>query len=383
MVAAAPIALLGPEPGEFSLRASAAPSAFLCPGSLRPASVRLSVEHDAAREGSAVHEVLRSLAETNALDWDSIPVIAGRHAVSLDTVRALSAMAAKLWPHLRESFDGATSEVDLAVEVAPGVLLTGHVDLLAIRGNVGRAADWKTGRKDADYSHQMRAYGTLVLLDNPWLEEVTVTIVWIRHSEIENYTMRRADVAPWVNALVERVVRWDGVYHPGDHCLHCPRSHECEAARARAREAVEVLADGGIAERIDQELGLMAPSQIVALLSKADVVAAYAKRVREAIKAHVGVAGEVSDGTTTLYVAEEPRRQLDPELAWPVLDAAGFGDKEFAACVDVSITAAEKIVAARAGRGKGSAAVRELKAKLAEAGAVTVEHQKFLRTKRA
>lgn len=367
----------------LTLRASSMPQAFRCPASVRTGRIALNETHEMATLGTAAHEALRSLAETGEIDWTAIPGLAERFGVPESELRMLCGQAAKSWPQISASFVNALTEVALAVEVVEGVVLSGHLDLLSVRGNIARAGDWKTGRKDSDYTHQMKAYGALVLLENPDLVEVTITIIWVRDSEIENYTMRRPDLLAWLDSLVSTVVRWDQVYRPGAHCAHCARSHECDAANALIRRDVAAMSDQELTVRAENALDTMTAEEKIELLRKSDMVAAYAERVRKAIKAHVLENGDVIANGVRLTIDTEQRRDIDSLVAWPVLEASGFGDDEFARCIEIRISKAEKLVAERAGRGKGAAAVRELAKALQAAGAITVREIQKLSAKRA
>ncbi len=362
----------------LKLRASGMPLALLCAAAVRP-ELRVDESNDAAAVGTAVHEALRRLAERGGLDWEGIGEIAERHGVDVEEVRALCAIATKLWPEVRASFPGAITEADLAIEL-DGALLTGHVDLISVAGDVARAGDWKTGRKDSDYSEQMKAYGTLVLLAYPQLREVTVTILWVRDQAIENYTMTRADAIAWAERVEREVVRWDGTYRPGPHCQHCPRSHECQAANALLRRDVAAIADRELVARVESDLASMAPAEVIELVAKARMVKALADRVCDGAKAYVLTHGDiVAEGVGRLTIDREQRRKVDAAKAWPVLEAAGFGDEEFAQVMTIGVSKVEKVVATRAGRGRGAAAVRALSAALADAGAVsTTEVEKLV-----
>lgn len=142
-----------------TVRASALPIAFRCPASVRRAAIPINAANDAADNGTAAHEVLRTLPSTDRIDWEGIPEIAQRFGADPDETRMLAAQGAKLWNEVKSSFAGAYTEVSLKYEVMPGFTLTGHADLLAISQTSMRVGDWKTGRKDADHSHQFKAYG--------------------------------------------------------------------------------------------------------------------------------------------------------------------------------------------------------------------------------
>lgn len=365
-----------------SMRASALPLAFKCPGSLMPATIAVNETGDAAMLGSATHEALRSLAERGDVEWHRIPAIAASFGAPADEITMLVRMARLLWPSLKESFAGALTEVPLSADIGGGFTLTGHADLLAIHDNVARAADWKTGRADSDYSAQMRAYAALVMLENQNLAEVTVTVIWIRDGEIENYTMNRAALADWLRDLRARVLTWDGVFHPGSHCRYCPRSHECEARLALIRRDIAALTTGDLTSRIETALATMGSEAVIELHRKATGVIDAASRVREAIKAHVKASGDVVADGTRLTVEVQERRELNAERAWPVMENFGFESADFAACIDLHISRVEKTIAHKAGRGKGAARARALLDALETAGAIRFREQEILRVKR-
>lgn len=370
----------------LELRASAMPLAFLCPGSARPATIQINEDSSPARLGTAVHEALRPLAEAGSIPWAAIPEIAARHAVNVEDVRMLCGMAGKLWPSIAASFPEAMTEVPLEAHLVArngqAVHLTGHADLLSVRGTVARLGDWKTGRLDADHGQQMRAYAALALLENTELTEVTVTAIWIRDMEIENYSMRADELSSWTRELLERVAEWNGTFRPGKHCPRCHRSHECEAATAMARRDVAVIADRAMVAKAEADLATMEPSEIISLHRKAELVKHFAFRVADAIKAHVVATGDIVSDGVRLTVDRVEKRELDPVVAWPVLEAAGFGDGDFADCMALAITKVEKRVAEKAGRGGGAAAVRDIATKLDDAGAVIRKELHFLKEKR-
>lgn len=356
----------------LQLRASGMPLAFTCPASMRP-ELRVDPPNDAAAMGSCGHVALRRLAERGAVDWDSLPELAREYGdLDLEELRALCALGAKLWERVRESFPGSIGEADLKLELE-GAVLTGHMDLVSIAGDVARIGDWKLGRVDRNHEHQMRAYCALVLLTYPSLREATGTILWVRDQEIENYTVSRADAVAWAERVEREVVRWDGTYRPGGHCEHCPRSHECAAANARLRRDVAIIADKDLVSRVENELLAMPPDEVVALVEKARTVEKLAARVCAAVKAHVLEHGDIVAENGRLTIETSEPRKLDPLKAWPVLEDVGFADEDFAAVVKISVSKAEKVIATKAGRGKGAAAVRAFGDALAKAGAVSTE----------
>lgn len=363
----------------LKLRASGMPLVETCPGAARAPEVRIRETGEAAELGTATHDVLAVLISSGEVQWDEVPATAAKYGVAEGELRALVAQGRKLWHQVRDSFPQSMTEVRLGpMQITDDATLMGHVDAICVVGDEARIVDWKTGRKDTDYSAQMAAYAALVFADHPEIERVTTTLLWVRDGEIETVTMTRAQADAWVARVRRHVVQWDGVYHPGGHCAYCPAWHECKAAHAMARAAVDALTGTAV-----DALAEMDPADVVALYQRAALVAKVADQVRDAIRLHVVQSGPVAADGKMLTMTTEARRSLDPSKAWPVLEDSGFADEDFAACITMSAAKAEDVVKARAPKGKGASAARELAAKLDAAGAVRVSEIAKLTLKRA
>lgn len=357
---------------DIRLRCSALPLAFLCPASVRDGGTRIDEVHPAAGVGSAVHEALRALVEARAVDWDGLHDLAARHNADPEETALLCRLGARLWRAAEgaETFANPVTELPLSMEVTPGVILTGTLDICGTgEGPIALVADWKTGRVDYSPREQMLGYCALALADQHKATAAVATVLWVRDGDVERYSMRREDLPEWRERFVSEVVEWDGTYRPGEHCRHCPRSHDCAAAGALARRDVAAM----VAEDQPPDLAMLRPDQTIALYDRAKAVADMAARVLAAIKAHVADnhGGELAANGTALVLEEQARRVLDPMKAWPVLEDAGLEDEDFAEVVTLSVTRLEKRVAKRAGKGNGARAVRELTDQLEAAGALT------------
>jgi hypothetical protein len=364
-------------------RASRMPLAMRCPGSLQRPDLAVDEISEPAEQGTAAHELLPGLASTGHLDWDAIPEVAARYGTDPDELHMLCASGAKLWARVRESFPNPLTEVALSVELIPGFILTGHADLISISGTVAAIGDWKSGRKDTDYSEQLKAYAALELAENPELTKATSTILWLRECAIENYTMPRDALEDYRQRVKRTVLYWDGTLHAGAHCQYCPRAHECQAGAALARVAVSAFTDAQLVDRAQTEIALMEPGQILRLHEQCKLAAFYADKVHTALKQHVLDVGDiVSDGQRLTVETTHPRA-LDPLRAWPVLEAAGFQDADFASCVKLSVTAMEKQLRSKQPRGKGASAVRELGKALEKADAIRTTERHALTVRRS
>lgn len=367
----APIAARKP----VKLRASAMPTAFKCGGSIQPCDLEAEEVNEAAETGTAAHKCFESLAKIGKIDWENVDNVCDELDGNSEEVRMLCGKAQKIWTKLRESFPCALTEIAVSYEVpsldVAGVRLTGHIDLVSVVGNQVRILDWKTGRIDANYSHQMKAYLAMVVLAFPELTGGTATIAWVRTGEIENYTMDRAAALRWVAEFERRVVEWDGVFCTGDHCAHCRRFHECEAGNKLARAYVASVAGIDLAS-MTETVDTMTPDDAISLYNKARIVARLSERALKAIKARTEKETEIVGTESKLYIATEGRREIDPKKAWPILEGMGFTDDDFAACIKMPVTKLEKRVGDLAEKGKAAAAKRDLTQKLELAGAIDI-----------
>lgn len=351
------------------------PTAFKCGGSLQSCTLEVEEINVAAENGTAAHKCLEGLATTGRVDLDSIDRICDELDGDSEEVRMLCGKASKLWAKIRDTFPAALTEIAVSYELPSldiaGLKLTGHIDVISIVGGQVRILDWKTGRKDANYSHQMMAYLAMVLMEYPELDGGTATIAWVRSGDVENYTMTRQDALKWAHDFEERVVQWDGVYRTGDHCVHCRRLHECDAGNTLARSYVAAIGDVGL-DAVESQVGKLEPDACIDLYHKARLVSQIADKSLKAIKARAEKQGEIVGKETKLYLDSEGRRELDPEKAWGVLSDLGFQESDFAAVIKMPISKVEKRVAELAGKGNGAAAKRELAKKLELAGAIEI-----------
>lgn len=357
----------------LELRCSGLPLAFLCGGAVRPDGLGINETNAAATVGTAVHEGLARLVETGRVDWTGVPELASKHNIPAELVpelRMLIAQGAKLWAEVKESFPNASAESEFIYE-GDGVRVTGHVDAISIRGNVARILDHKTGRLDSKYTEQALGYCALVMLAEPDLQEATCAVLWIRDQEIEQYTMRRADVEPWLERLETEVVNWNGVYRPGNHCDHCPRRYVCPARNAMMRADLAILLDCDVEQLgAESSLATAEPDRVLEVTERLARFAKMDARWRAALRAHVEKHGDIVGASHRLTLQQSEKRRLDVINTFPVLEAAGFDAEDFAQVIEISASQAEKIVAKRAEKRKGAAAVRELQAQLEAADAV-------------
>lgn len=363
-------------------RASSVPLAMKCGGSVAPTEVQIDQLNMLAESGKAGHEVMHNLVDTGAdtlYDVD-IEAVARKYDLELKEVRIAAFGGLKLWLKIKHRFVGAQGEIALShafeVDLPDGatitVELTGHPDLLVIDGEVARGGDWKFGRVDHDFRHQMLAYCVLVFLNYPQVKRIEWSIFWMREEDEELYRMTRDEVMPWLEALASRVVTWDGVYRTGTHCTFCPRSYGCPAAKAMWRRDVAALADGGMLALVER--GEDIPAMMLGdFFHRVKTIAVLCERARAAVRDRVEKAGgriDLGDGTE-LRIETTNRREVDAVKAWSTLEAHAPSG-ELGPFIDIRLSDLESAVAQAAGRGRGAEARRRLAKELEDVGAITL-----------
>lgn len=358
-----------PEPEELieSIRASDLPLAFKCPGSVRKTKTPAKEHYVEADLGSAVHEAGRPLVEGQGIDFPGLTQIAIRYGVEEKQLRIMVALMIQLWGKVRDYFPEAVTEVAVSYEILPGVWLTGHIDIISITEFLARVGDWKTGRVDSDYLHQMSAYAVLVFLTEPHIKEVAFALLWVRDREVEWQRYTRADGQAWLDRLKEQVIDWNGTYKPGPHCIHCRRSHDCAAANALARRDARAILD----TEGEVDLTALAPDQQIALYRVAKAVEGYATRILKTFRTQVEVRGDIVGSEDRMTLIDEDRRHANVAKVLPLLKDQGFTLEDVHDVMELSLGDIEKKIAAKAPYRKGAEHIRQFRAALEKAEAVT------------
>lgn len=362
----------------ISLRCSSLPYAFDCPGFLEPPAIEIDPVSEPAEEGSASHRVMEQIVESDAKSIDGIDLqgIADQFGVDQEQLKIRAFVGLKAWAQLRARFAQPQAEVFMARRWNLGptteLELTGHADVLAVyhRERFAVLGDWKFGRVDRNHAHQLKGYATLTLETYKEIDRVEGFVGWLAggEPEIEHYVVTREASQAWLGQLYEQVIKWNRVYHPGEQCVFCPRSHECEALRAMARRDVLIMGGDGFAERLEQ----LPAQELIGLHRRWKMIEKIGKSLELETKRRVRVAGgALPDGDGwELRFSQQMRRKIDPILARPVLEAR-LDEKEIAACTHLSASDLDKAVANKAERGGKKLAIEELDTALRAAGAVT------------
>ena len=374
-----------------TIRCSALPAAFDCPGSVRPPDVLIDPLNDRADQGSAAHEVMKFIVETDAKSIDGIDIveIARKWGADPEELKIQAFIGLQLWGKVRDRFVDAQGEVSLSApfDLGDGVVieLTGTIDALAVRRRLAAMGDWKFGRVDKNHAHQVKGYQVLVLANYPDVEKVHGFVGWALGSEpgsgpdVEDYVMTRDGMWEWLEQLKAEVLRWNGVYHPGEQCAFCPRAYACPAMVAMARRDVLVLGDPEMSVKIAGGLQDLDNREMIDLYRRGRVLEKVMKNVDKAVRARVEAAGGVlpdGDGRELRFI-EQAKRRLDPIKARPVLECV-LTEDEIASVTELRASKIDDLVSEKTPRGGKKKALEDLETALQAAGAITEKKEQRL-----
>lgn len=376
-----------------TLRCSSLPLAFACPASLRGEGVAIDPVNPEAALGSAAHEAMRQIVQGGLDEPPPITPIAQRFGVDPDElmdlvwsgVRMVRQLRAKRW--IPES---AACELSLT-DVVRGVQLSGHLDVYCILdAKTAIVIDWKTGRKDTDYYHQLAGYAWLAHGFAPQMENTLCLIGWLRTGEVETYGFTPATLQEFRTRIGAEVIEWDGTYHPGAHCGGCPRMAGCPARtaliQATARELSQDEATSGATDGLMQRLADPATRDAAApvaieLFQRVGLLEKAAETFKAQLKATLESTGPLSDGRLELHAESSHRQHLKTAEAWAVLkkwaDPAALME-----AVTISKTRALDAVAKAADRGSKGQLKEHVLDQLEKADAIETRTHTQLRLRR-
>lgn len=334
----------------------------------------LNQSGDPAECGNAVHRFLAAKVRGIDLDPGSL---AREHGVDEDEVRMLCSMGLKALGELRKYLDTAgavmQTEVPVAADLPGGVRVVGTADLLGKAGKTAFVADYKSGRLDSDYTHQLLGYGYAALETLGDVEEVIVITIWLREGVWDVERLTPAQLRSWAEEFSRRCRNGRGTFNPGEHCLYCRRGTSCPGRRELVHAAIKDLTVKGVnvIEWTPETRKALGPA-IGEMYGRAKLIEKAAADFKETIRADIQQHGPLSiGGGRRLALTPVNRRSLDVAKARPVL-AGWLSPAEIDAATKLSAAAAEDAAIAKAAHGQGAATKRALSAALEQAGAVTV-----------
>src|SRR3569623_595363 len=191
----------------------------------------------------------------------------------------------QVWQDIGPSFQDPATEVRVSYR-APGIEITGHIDVLSRYPRRAILLDWKSGYLDKIFFLQLAAYATCLILGEGY-QEVVAMVGWLRDQEKETYTFTRATVLAWVDRLRTQQQR-RGRYTIGSPCANCPRNHSCPALLADARRAVAVFgSEPYTPERIAATLQELPEPERVRLFRQVKSALTLGKAAKDALRLNV------------------------------------------------------------------------------------------------
>lgn len=358
------------------IRASATDRALDCSGSILPAEHPYEPQHNEARGGQALHEVMAQHVSEGGADVDRY---AREFDVELDELAFLYSRGRKALELLGQQLPKPHVEHAMTMLLAPGVELRGKSDVVSVtetEDGILRAlavVDWKAGYVQRQHAGQVRSYALLwraQFLDHmPATGFVLGVEAWLRLGKLEVRHITADDLQRHRDALIEQMRRAEGhmggvKYGPGEACTFCPRQQVCAAREEWIRASLAPL------ERMGANVPVTAQA-LAAALPRVRQFEAFARQYYAALDHALAVSNgriDLGDGEE-LRVVEHEQDAISAK-ALPVLQKQGFTPDEIERCTRVSKGALLEIVGEKSPHGSGAANKRRVMSTLRDAGAV-------------
>ena len=382
----------------IQLRASRLPLTMACSASLvDDGSPRLARDNELAKLGTAAHLVVTDRIAGRYNDAD-IDEIAARFMVDPGELGMLVGRAWSIWNLEMKAFFAApqVEEYLSFSDDDAGLLLTGHADIISTMAleseRQARIADIKTGFRDDDHGHQLRAYAFLAIQKWPTAETVYAAVIRPREGTRDGWVWTREELYGWYAELLAKLAKRNE-YNPDPRwCGICPRGLSCPAKGVMLSNALSLLL-----ETTDQVTGLdpvrltglpadpvERGTMLAALKDRAKAITDACEFAMKLVKIEVAEAGGrlPTDDGRELVIVEQTQRQIVPAKAWDILAGTIGEGVVLEECVSISKGDVEVAVKRTAGKGMKGKVVAELMERLATAGAIEEKVIARLETKK-
>lgn len=358
----------------ITIRCSALPRVWACPASeaeAAPGDVLINESSEPAECGTATHRWLSAYIKdgTELSKAD----LAKEHGCDVDELSMLCAMGIKVLNQIKEKLGPAAAtlrtEIPLRAVLAEGIEIVGSADLGGEDGDWVVFIDFKTGRVDSDYGHQLKGYGLCGIRRRPGSAGAIVVTAWLREGYWDIERMTRDQLESWADEMARRIRNGRDQFSPGAVCGYCRRRMSCPARRVMVQSVVSDLTVGGapIIEWTPETRTELGP-QIGEMFGKMRVIEKAAQAFRDLVKVDVEQFGPLKiGGGRQLATLEVRKRVVDPAKARAVFGEVGLTQEEIDGATTISASKLDDAVAAKAPKGGGAAAKRALAAAL-EAG---------------
>lgn len=370
-----------------TIRCSRLPLAWNCPESqnVPDGTVVLNIGGEPAEAGNASHRYMSAHVRGTELN---IPQLAAEHGCDPDELSMLCAQGRKLLSELGKyiKIDGTMkTEVPLRASIEDNIFLVGNADIAGRQGRTGLVVDYKSGRLDADHTHQLNGYGYCWMQHlGPEIEKVTVIVGMLRTGTWDVTHLTREQLISWSEELSRRIRNGRGNFNPGESCAYCQRRTNCPGRQALLRTITKDWSVEGapIIDWTPETRAAMGPA-IGTMYGRAKFVESVAEEFRAAVKADVLEHGPlpIGDGRQ-LAITETNKRVLDPAKARPILEKYLSAD-DIDSATKISMAACEQAAASGARKGMGAGIKREMAAALEAAGALSLTTIQSLRETKA
>ena len=337
------------------LHPSSAPLFWLCPSSqLLP---RHSATSYPAMVGTCLHKMVDDKFKELERELEFYSAIYGVDEVDLYWPWK---NWQRIWNEIKQNFPAPISEQKLDEgkkhQIIDNVWIEGTLDLADISTETYYVCDWKFGHLKGEALHQAALYAWLLGKNYgmPKSGLFVVYISWVTRNEVERYELTVDQLKEFRGVLNRQAEAIGKAYNPGEHCVYCSSCDTCERRLAWIRSTGAILHSEilGLTTKAPEEIG---PHDLVRLYPRVKMleklIETYKKAVRSIVEKNAGQFALAEDGLM-LSLDEVKEKSFDFKKTLPLLRDMGLTSEEINSLTAIGKTAMEKIIRAKAPRGK-------------------------------
>lgn len=361
----------------LKIRCSALDRVLTCASSIPEPKTPYRPNSPEAKEGTAGHD---ALAQTmNALTVTGKPVdleaIAAKHGVDVDVLAMFVKHGMRAWDEIKQWFEHPRTEFPMTTEVLPGLTLPGTADVISASPDAISVNDWKLGWSPTEHTAQLLGYAfnARATFGMPKSGYILGVESWVRVGEIRihKFTSYELDELPKKIAVqVGQIGKDWGPSH--DSCRFCPHQLTCSARAEWLRSGVLALVPSGEAATA------LTPQLMGELFERRKVLGQALDRYDDVLAAMLDAGPVPLPGGKHLEWQIQEQDKIIPSRAMPFLrEDMELKPEEANQVINITKSGLERVIKARAAKGKGAEAMRAALKRLTELEAIEKQSKKL------
>lgn len=346
-----------------TIRCSSVDRVLQCSASLAVDGPEYNPNTPEATEGTACHGAMVRVVTGEGPTVEDVSV---KFGLDSDTIAQAVSFGAKAWGEIAQWFPDPHCEVAMETELAPGVILRGHADVIGASSEMVSVDDHKFGWSPSIHTGQIRSYSYLArsVHGMPPSGFVLGVETWVRARELRMHKFRDEDLDRLRDELLDAIKHPDHYGPSADACHYCPRQLDCQARAEWLRSGVTALVPLEENQLVTREL-------VADIYDRTKQLGAALRRYDEVLRQMLEEGPlALSDGRVIAFEDREQEQIRASKAMQIIREELQLTPDEADEAITITKSGIERVLKARAPKGKAAAYMRETLGRLREVGAI-------------